>query len=167
MIAFDDLRDFLGSLTRATSEGAAFSALEKRSARLHNHVLFTCLRFDYRDQVMLRLYSNREEVSPIGGQKPLPSGPWADRLIQEGRSYIGRSRQDLKEVFFDYEPLWAIGCESVMNIPIRWKSHTVGSINILGRASQYDDVSAEHFAPYAQLAVPLFLDTRGPCDARL
>lgn len=108
MIAFDDLRDFLGSLTRATSEGAAFSALEKRSARLHNHVLFTCLRFDYRDQVMLRLYSNREEVSPIGGQKPLPSGPWADRLIQEGRSYIGRSRQDLKEVFFDYEPLWAI-----------------------------------------------------------
>jgi hypothetical protein len=157
MIAHNDIRAVLHVLTGATTARATFSALEEHSARLHEHLLFTCLRFDYDDQVMSRLYSNREDVSPTGGSKPLPSGPWADRLIMEGKSYIGRSRQDLKDVFFDYEALWAVGCESVMNVPVRWQDRTVGSINILGRAAQFDEETASQFSVFAQLAVPLFL----------
>ncbi|MGO4174743.1 GAF domain-containing protein [Bosea sp. TAF32] len=159
MIAHDDIRAFLAVLTKATSEKAIFSALEEHSAGLHAHLLFTCLRFDYDDLVMSRLYSNREDVSPTGGSKPLPSSPWAERLILEGRSYVGRSRQDIKDVFFDHEALWAIGCESVMNIPVRWLDRTVGSINILGRAAQFEEETASRFSVYAQLAVPLFLKT--------
>ncbi|SFB77713.1 hypothetical protein SAMN05428997_10228 [Bosea sp. CRIB-10] len=158
MIA-QDVQDFLDVVTKATTETAIFSALEEHSARLHDHLLFTCLRFDYDGLVMSRLYSNREDVSPTGGSKPLPSSAWADRLILEGRSYVGRSRQDLKDVFFDHEALWAIGCESVMNIPVRWLDRTVGTINILGRAAQFEEETASRFSVCAQLAVPLFLKT--------
>lgn len=151
------LPPFSMALAQAPDTASAFAILEERSRNLFDHILFTCLRFDYDGQVMTRLYSNREDVCPSGGSKPFPSGIWADRIITSGVHYVGNSRVDLQSVFSDYEALWAIGCESVMNIPVRWRGRTVGSLNILGRANQFDQETAVQFSMLAQLAVPLFL----------
>lgn len=157
MSATVDLSTFRNELADAVNHQRAFEALEALSRRLFDHILFTCLQFDYRRQVMSRLYSNREDVSPTGGTKPMPLGVWANRLLNEGRAYIGNDREDLRAVFFDYEALWAIGCESTMNVPVRWQNRTVGSFNILARAGQFDAGSEELFRTSAQLSVPLFL----------
>lgn len=151
------LPSFSNALAQAPDAASAFAILEERSRHLFDHILFTCLRFDYDGQVMTRLYSNREDVCPSGGSKPFPSGIWADRIITSGVHYVGTSRVDLQSVFSDYEALWAIGCESVMNIPARWRGRTVGSLNILGRANQFDQEAVGQFSMLAQLAVPLFL----------
>ena len=50
-------------------------------------------------------------------------------------------------MFFDYEALWAIGCESVLNVSVRWRNRTVGSLNILRRAGQFDQDAASLFGP--------------------
>lgn len=157
MSAEVDIERFVVNLTRAQNDKEIFAVVERESKRRYDHVLFTCLRFDYSQGVMSRLHSSREDVSPTGGAKPLPRGPWADRLVEQGRAYIGRSRKDLKKVFFDYEMLWGIGCESVINVPVRWKNSTVGTINILGRAEQFEQRHAAQLSLYAQLVVPLFL----------
>ncbi|GGF50304.1 GAF domain-containing protein [Azorhizobium oxalatiphilum] len=155
--AFDG---FAAALARAPDADAAFALLEQRSAAMAGHILFTCLRFDRKDGVMSRLYSNREDVSPTGGSKPIPHSAWADRLLRDGNAYIGYDKADLKDVFFDHEQLWAIGCESVMNVPVLWQGVVVGSYNILGGPGQYSEETARAFAPYAQLAVPLLLQPK-------
>jgi hypothetical protein len=152
-----DIATIRDELARSPTEQRAFEALEAQSRQLFDHILFTCLRFDYDRQVMARLYSNREDVMPTGGTKPMPSGVWADQLLSDGRAYIGNHREDLRTVFFDYEALWAIGCESTMNVPVRWRNRTVGSFNILARAGQFGAGSEELFRTSAQLSVPLFL----------
>jgi hypothetical protein len=161
MSAALDLPTFMDELSGSSDDLLAFQMLERSSQQLFDHILFTCLRFDYGRQVMTRLYSNREDVSPTGGTKPIPSGVWADRLLSEGRAFIGSSREDLRAVFFDYEALWAIGCESVMNVPVRWQHRTVGSINILAPAKRFDAKSEGMFRSSAQLSVPLFLKIEG------
>ncbi|MGR9148140.1 GAF domain-containing protein [Rhizobium leguminosarum] len=156
MITPTDLMGFQSDLARTTDAIGAFRLFEAKSEALFGHILFTSLRFDYRGGVMTRLYSNREDVSPIGGTKPIPVGIWADRIVACGQAHIGYSREDLKDVFFDYESLWAIGCESVMNVPVRWQDRTVGSFNVLGRADQFDNDDAATLGLLAQCAVPLF-----------
>lgn len=148
---------FAETFYRAPDADSAFRLLEQRSAAMAGHVLFTCLRFDRSENLMSRLYSNRTDVSPAGGTKPIPESNWADRILRDGDFYIGYNRADLKEVFFDHAELWAIGCESVMNIPVRWQGQVVGSFNILGGPAQYSEETARAFWPYAQMAVPLLL----------
>ena len=125
---------------------------------LFGHILFTILRFDHRSGVMRRIYSNRPEVNPVGGTKPITDSPWMQTVLFRGESYIGRTREDLKQVFFDHETLWAIGCESVLNTPVRWQGRVIGSINMLDRAEQYTDDHAPLACLCAQYSVPLLLD---------
>ncbi|WP_085026433.1 hypothetical protein [Ensifer aridi] len=156
MIAASSIHEVAIRLSRAEDHAAAFIALEAVTSERFGHILFTALRFDYDDGVMTRLYSNRIDVTPVGGTKPIPTGPWADRIISQRSCYVGRRKEDLKEVFFDYEPLWAIGCESVMNVPVVWANRTIGSINILGGPSQYDEITASEMMIFAQMSTPLF-----------
>lgn len=154
------IQDLAFRISRAESDGDALDVLEAASAGRFNHILFTALRFDYRAGVMTRLYSNRQDVSPVGGTKPIPTGLWADCVIAERSCYIGYTKEDLKEVFFDHEALWAIGCESVMNIPVVWGGRTVGSFNLLGGPSQYGDQDAAEMSTFGQLAAPVFIAAR-------
>ncbi|MBY5406700.1 GAF domain-containing protein [Rhizobium leguminosarum] len=151
------IQDIAFRISRSESDAAALDAIESACADRFDHILFTALRFDYSAGVMTRLFSSRQDVSPAGGTKPIPSGPWADRLITQGRCYIGYSKEDLKEVFFDHETLWAIGCESVMNVPVVWRGNTVGTFNILSGPAQYDEEDAAEMMILAQLAAPIFI----------
>lgn len=161
MTTMEDIQKFSTDLACAHNERAAFELFEVQSRTKYSHILFTVLRFDYHESAMSRLYSNREDISPTGGTKPMPTGVWADQIIAGGRAYIGRNREDLRDVFFDYEALWAIGCESVLNVPVRWLGKTVGSMNILGRENQFTEEDGRRFAVIAQLGSPLFLES---CD---
>ncbi|TKV70785.1 GAF domain-containing protein [Rhizobium sp. AU243] len=156
----DETVGFRQQLQQAPDLRTALALFDTRSAALFDHILFTALRFDHDERVMTRLYSNREAVSPTGGTKPIPSGPWADCVIWSGKPYIGLNRLDLKAVFFDYEALWAEGCGSVMNIPVTRNGVTVGSFNILGREGQYDVDDAARFSTTAELAGSYFVS----CD---
>ena len=64
---------------------------------------------------------------------------------------------DLRHVFSDHELIASLGCESVLNMPVRWRGRTLGSLNLLHEAGWYgeDDVAA--CLPFAQLALPALL----------
>jgi hypothetical protein len=151
------IQDIAFRIFRSESDAAALDVIESACADRFDHILFTALRIDYAAGVMTRLYSNRQDVNAAGGTKPIPSGPWADRLISQRRCYIGYSKEDLKEVFFDHEALWAIGCESVMNVPVVWRGDTVGTFNVLGGPAQYDEKDAAEMMMLGQFAAPLFI----------
>ena len=136
---------------------ALFAALDQAMKLAIGHKLFTILTYDEATSELARLYSNLPGPYPAGGRKRLVPGPWTEAVLDRGEAYIGRTRDDLRTVFSDHELIASLGCESVLNMPVRWRGRTLGSLNLLHEAGWYgeDDVAA--CLPFAQLTLPALL----------
>ena len=138
----------------ADQPGATFRALDQALAASPGHILFTVLVRHPRQNQSERFYSNLPDSYPVGGLKPITDSAWMQQIMGRGEPYIGRTRDDIRDVFFDYELIWSLGCESVLNMPIRWQGETVGTLNLLHRAGFYDGTHIEPVRIMAQLALP-------------
>lgn len=116
------------------------------------HNLFTILSYDPVRQLMVRVHSNQLEFNPIGGAKRVTDSHWTQQVLKESRMLVGSNREDIKAVFSEYEKLWAIGCESVLNIPVRADGVTIGTLNLLDGPGHYDNADLDLARVYAQLA---------------
>jgi GAF domain-containing protein len=158
----DPLR-MVAQLAEAHAQSAqhdeVLAALSTALQQALGHILFTVLVFDGKAGHMRRIFSTRPDVNPVGGNKPITDSAWMRQVVREGRPYIGRSKSDLKDVFFDHEQLWAIGCESVLNMPVLWTGRVVGSLNLLHRAGWYGEQDLATARIFAQLALPVLLTT--------
>jgi hypothetical protein len=141
----------------ADQPGAMFRALDRAFATDPGHILFTVLLHHPTQRESERFYTNMPDSYPIGGRKPVTDSVWMRRVIQGGEPYIGRTREDIREVFFDYELIWSLGCQSVLNMPVRWAGQTLGTLNLLHRAGHYTEAHLPQVRLMAALAVPAFL----------
>ncbi len=114
--------------------GATFRAVEAALAAAPRHILFTVLIHHPALRESERFYSNRPHEYPLGGRKPVTDSAWMQRVIGRGEPYIGRTAADIREVFFDHELILSLGCESVLNMPVRWAGQTIGTLNLLAGA---------------------------------
>ena len=137
--------------------GATFRALDRALAAAPGHILFTVLVHHPARRESERFYSNMPAEYPVGGSKPVTNSPWMQTVIERGEPYIGRTREDIKDVFYDYELIWSLGCESVLNLPVRWRGQTMGTLNLLHRAGFYDTAHVEPVRLAAHLALPALL----------
>jgi hypothetical protein len=140
---------------------ASLTALERVLAEVVGAKLFTVLVHDPARGVIRRAYSNRPDVYPVGGTKPIGDTPWMRQVLERGEAYIGKDRTDIREVFFDYELIWSLGCESVLNLPVKWNATVIGTLNLLHEAHWYDRVDPAALAPIIQFATPALLTING------
>ena len=138
----------------AGQPGATLTALADALAELVGYKLYTVLLHDAEAGLIRRAYSNRPDEYPVGGAKPITDSPWMQQVLQRGEPYVGRDRDDIRTVFFDYELIWSLGCESVLNLPIRWDGTVIATLSLLHEAHWYDAVDAASLLPLVQLAVP-------------
>lgn len=135
----------------------SLQAIERVLAEIVGVKLFTVLAHDPARGVIRRAYSNRPDAYPVGSTKPINDTPWMRRVLTQGEAYIGRDRDDIRDVFFDHELIWSLGCESVVNLPVRWNASVIGTLNLLHEAHWYDSVDPLSLAPLVQYAVPALL----------
>ena len=136
---------------------ATFAAIERAAADILGHRLFTVLVYWPGASESQRIYSNMPDAYPVGGRKAVTNAPWMQQVVQRGEFYIGRNAQDLREVFYDHELIDSLGCQSVLNLPVRWQGQTLGTVNLLHREGWYNE---SHVAParvLAQLALPALM----------
>src|SRR5262249_6260940 len=119
--------------------GATFRAIDSALARQPGHILFTVLVHHPALRQSERYYTNQPAAYPVGGRKPVTDSPWMHRVIRDGQPYIGRSRHDIEQNFFDHALIVSLGCESILNMPVRWRGQTIGTLNICHRAGFYDE----------------------------
>ena len=134
--------------------GATFRALDRALAVAPGHILFTILVHHPGLRQNQRYYSNMPQEYPVGGSKPITDSPWMQRVVFGGQPYIGRTREDIRDVFFDYELIWSLGCESVLNMPVVWAGKVLGTLNLLHRAGYYDEGHLERVRLLGHLALP-------------
>ncbi|QCP50310.1 GAF domain-containing protein [Trinickia violacea] len=147
----------LKRFARATHEGHAAESiwceLERTLTDVFGQRLFTVLAYDEASNRLGRLHSNRPDINPVGGMKRVTHSRWTEQVLRRGEIFLGSTREAIKAVFSEYEVLWSIGCESVLNIPVRKGSITLGTLNLLGEAGLYDGADVDLALVFAQLAV--------------
>ena len=150
------------------------------SSILANHYgfcLFTVLSFSPSSGAQ-RIYTTRPDLHPLGKRQPVVSrrdvpalpppkrGQWQHRVLVEGKPWVGSVRGDLRDVFEDWELLWENGLGSVLNVPIRLRGETIGSLNLLDREHAYDTADLGVAEALAKLLAPE-LDRARECKSTI
>ena len=133
---------------------ATFRAVDRALAEAPGTILFTILVHHPGLKQSERFYSNRPDAYPVGGRKPVTDSAWMQQVIFGGQPYIGRTAADIREVFYDHELIASLGCESVLNMPVRWGGETLGTLNLLHRAGHYSDEHLARVRLAGHLALP-------------
>ena len=61
----------------------------------------------------------------------------------------------IRAAFPDHELILSLGCESAVNVPVRWNGRTLGSLNLLHEAGWYGEDMLPVLRVYGAMAVPL------------
>lgn len=133
------------------------AALDAALAEAVGHKLFTLMTLDTPAQEAARVYSNRPVEYPVKGRKPLGRlTGWGERVLGEGRAYVGRTAEDIRWAFYDHETIAELGCASVLNVPVADGDEILGTVNLLHEEGWYDEADVETVRPFAELLRPDF-----------
>ncbi|WP_454902875.1 GAF domain-containing protein [Variovorax gossypii] len=136
---------------------ALFQAMSAGLAVAPGHILLTVLRYYHDQGQSQRLYSSRPAEYPVGGRKTLGQAPRMRQVLASGQPFIGRGRQEIIDNYADHPTLLAMGCESIVNMPVLWGSEVLGTINLLHAQGRYGEADLPRIAAWAQLSAPAFL----------
>ena len=146
------------SLGEEDQPDAALRALDQALQQQPGHKLFTVLAIDAQRQENRRIYSSAPEAYPCEGTKPLRRDSAFYRTVfLAGEPRVCRDKEECRAAFPDHASIEALGCESAVNVPVRWNGVTLGSLNLLHERGWYDASSLPILAVYAGLAVPVLL----------
>lgn len=154
--ALHALADLCDRLRNMSSKNP-WIAFEHACSTLLDSIPFTVLAFDGRRALLTSLHSNRVDVGPAGGAKRVTDSTWVTQVRRRGSFYLASSKEQLQPVFSEHETLCAIGCESLLNIPMCNQGRAVGSLNVLGAAGRFDDFNAAVARILTRLALPYLL----------
>ncbi len=146
------LNEFDRAISTARDAAAVWRALREFSAAVVGHRLFTVMTVDMAAGVARRAYSDHPREYPVSGTKPIQYDQWFDVVHRQRRSFVANTIEDIAKVFPDFELIAALGCGSVLNLPLVLRGELVATLNLLDEAHHY---SPQRVAlAEARLAVP-------------
>lgn len=125
------LDDFTRALAARDQPQAVFAALDALARDVVGADLFTIMERDPGRGVSWRSYSNRPEVWPLSGEKPIVQNRWAEIVVDRGQSFVANSIAELSDVFPDHALIAAQGLGSCLNLPIVIAGELRGTLNCL------------------------------------
>lgn len=157
-----ELDAVISSLDATDQPHATFRAVDAALRASVGHILFTVLISHHAAGESERFYTNMPAEYPVGGRKPMAGSKLMQTLLVEGKPYIGRNAADIEWAFHDHVLIRSLGCESVLNMPVRWRGRTVGTLNLLDRAGAYTEQHLPIVRAIASLALPALLMVADP-----
>jgi GAF domain-containing protein len=137
---------------------AGLLALDRALAATIGHKLFTVLVLNQAAGQKQRYYTNQPGAYPTGGHKPIePAGEYHQTVVLAGQPRFLRNRADIIRAYPDHPLILSLGCESSVNVPVRWNGETLGGLNLLDGAGRYHEAQTPLLLNFAALALPAFL----------
>jgi hypothetical protein len=156
--AFEPWARHARALGLASSREAQWSVISGLLEEAFGHKLFTALLYLESHQLMKRLYTSDESISPLGGFKATGSGPWSRHVLEQGRLYVASNEDDVRTVFSEAPMLIDRGLQSAFNIPVRHEGRVIGSLNMLSGRHAYDKADHDLAALIAGVCAPVFIE---------
>ncbi|MBB4051156.1 GAF domain-containing protein [Devosia subaequoris] len=137
MTTIEALATFDTTIAVAQTAEAAYKALQDLAQATVGAKLFTIMTVDMAADVARRAYTSDPVNYPASGTKPINYGPWFDVVHKQREYFVANTIEDIAQVFFDYELINKLGCQSVINMPIIIGDELVATMNILDVAGYY------------------------------
>jgi GAF domain-containing protein len=157
----DALLQCIEAAAQAGQPQVLYRALDSALRTVIGHRLFTMMVLATDGVKVRRVYSNQPEAYPVGGFKTHRQTPWGLQVLGEGRPYVGRYADDIRWAFADHERIFSLGCESVLNVPVRYDGRVIGTTNLLDVAGHYRQEHIAMIQPFCALLIPAFLQEIG------
>ncbi|MCW8084238.1 GAF domain-containing protein [Sabulicella glaciei] len=142
------------ALTLPDQPRASFAALDAAGERLAGRRLFTILLVDEARGVTRRVHSSEPQTWLLGQEAPIHDGSdFHDLVVRQGRARFCKDAEEMARAFPRHEELSAFGCESAVNLPVRWAGRTIGSLNLHDRAGHYSEAQMPVLAILGAFAV--------------
>jgi GAF domain-containing protein len=155
-----DIAAFAAVAASRTETDAVFRAVEELVQRAIGFRLFTIMRLHTDSQEVERLYSSLPDAYPVSGRKPKQGTPWGAQVLDRGEIFIANTPDEVRAAFADYELIFSLGVGAIMNVPIRFRGRSLGTMNICAEAGRFSE--ADH-APGRLLAGLLVPPLLGAC----
>jgi (2Fe-2S) ferredoxin len=150
-----ELRRVTAAAASRGQPAAIFEASHKALDSLIAAKLFTILRV-LPDGSTERMYTTDPAAYPPSGRKPRNETPWYERVILARRHYFGSTKARIREVLFDHELIFSLGCGSVINVLVVYDGRVLGTVNMLHEEHWYrpkDPARAEQIVAMLILAL--------------
>jgi hypothetical protein len=145
------------ALARPDQPHATFAALDAALQRAVGHRFLTMLLYRFEEGVAERLYSSRPDLYPARGRKSFAEAPTQRRVAETREPYIGRDAAGIRRDFPDHAKIFALGCESILNMPVLWAGRALGQVNLLHVAGHYGPHHLPPVRDLVQMCIPAFL----------
>lgn len=145
--------DWLEQASNAMREPARperlYQVIDQAMKALVGYKLLTILQL--RDERLHRMHTSDLARYPAGGFKNIANDIWLKTMLSDGVPVISATPEIVKQRFFDHETIFAMGCGSVMNIPVLGPTGTLGSLNLLHEANWFNSEHILAASPFATL----------------
>ena len=101
--------------------------------------LVTMTQRETTDGSFLRLYSSMPDAYAASGRKPPNQTPWSAQVIDRHETFVANDYSGIAATMADHEQIRALGCESILNIPIVLRNQVVGTLNCLAGPGHFDE----------------------------
>lgn len=150
------ISDLAQALATAPQPEGGLQALARVLATRIGYRLFTVLVLDRQAERSLRYFSSQPEAYPPGGAKPIrEDSEFFASVVIGGHARICMDRAECMRAFPDHELIHSLGCESAVNVPVRWDGQTIASLNLLHEAGWYREDMLPELHWYAAMAIPI------------
>ncbi|MDQ2149114.1 GAF domain-containing protein [Alcaligenaceae bacterium C4P045] len=100
---------------------------------------------------LTRLYSSDPETYPIGGEKRVDQTPASQRALTSRTPFLANDLFEVERFYGDAQQIAAMGCGSVLNVPVHLFGTAYGSINVLGAAGAFSSAHVAYLTIIAQM----------------
>jgi hypothetical protein len=114
----EDLDELVQALGSAERPPRIFQVMERLTADVIGHRLFTIMRFDPKHDEVERVYTSMPAVYPVGGRKKKINTRWSDHVLREMRIFRANTPEAIREAFEDHVTITSLGLGAALNIPI-------------------------------------------------
>ena len=144
----DEIRTAVAAFDRSIATmkdgDAAWQALRVLSETLVGAKLFTVLTVDWANERAGRVFTSHPETYPVAGTKPIRYDAWFDVVHKQRQTYVANTIEAMKPHFPDHETIAALGCGSVVNLPVEIAGEMVATINLLHEEHFYTPERLSH-----------------------
>ena len=121
----------------ATAPDAVFRAVEALAQRAIGHRLFTVMRLHAGRAEVERVYSSQPASYPAGGRKPKSGTAWGAQVLDRGEIFLAATQDEVRRAFADYELIFSLGIGAILNVPIRFRGRSLGTLNLCHEAGWF------------------------------
>ena len=132
---------------------AAFVDVERLCAQSIPFRMLTILQYQEVDGVVVRVHSSDPATYPIGGRKLLADFPTNHAAMADGDVFLAATKDDVRRAYADHAALFALGIESILNVPVWVDGRRLGTLNLCGAEGSFGPAEVARAREAAEMLV--------------